>query len=79
MGTRLLPSRGTDNWCGRIRGEAGAFRAEATALAMGIALDGRRIAFSPSREELAIAEIAGAPILQQWRKTTPADEEVYGA
>ncbi len=70
-------------WDGQLvwqdsHGEAEALRAEAAPLTLAIAPNGRQIAFSPSHGELAIAEVAPAPILQQWHKTTPADEEVYG-
>src|SRR5205085_1595413 len=43
-----------------------------------VARDGKRIGFSPSRDELAIAELAPPAVFRPWLKANAADEEVYG-
>jgi hypothetical protein len=73
----------TVGWDGRLawedlREQSEVFVTEAAPRVLGIVPDGRRIAFAPSHEELAIAEIAPAPILQGWGKRTSAEAEVYG-
>jgi WD40 repeat protein len=79
--SRFLVSVGWDGrvvWHNVQTGDAPLI-AEGATLALRFAPDGTRIGFSPSREELAIAEIAPTDVFHEWRKTTPPDEEVYAA
>jgi WD40 repeat protein len=73
----------TGGWDGRLvcedlHGKSAALVVDATPRALMLSRDGKRIGFSPSQEELAIGEVASAPIFQEWRKTSPTDAEVYG-
>src|SRR5207244_1470997 len=46
-------------------------------LALRFSPDGRRAAFSPTHEELAMAEVASPAIFREWRAAGSLDDDVF--
>jgi serine/threonine protein kinase/WD40 repeat protein len=51
---------------------------DASTLALRFSADGRRVAFSPTHEELALAEVAPPAVFREWHAAESPSESVFG-